>query len=88
MAKQNYKLSGHMICRLMRKHKVTIGGISTKFQIPKTRVREIRTKGCDGFLANDWHRLITGRWLDQDDIDRQAVSMAKKVDGAYTQAPA
>ena len=38
-------LSGAMVCRLMRKHGVTIAGLATKFQLTKKRVREVRAKG-------------------------------------------
>lgn len=61
---QNSRLSGVMICRLMRKHHITIQGLSERFQITKKRIREVRACGVAGFLASEWHYMITGAWLD------------------------
>ena len=44
-------LSGTMVCALMRKHQVTIAGLTTKFGLTKKRVREVRATGVSGFLA-------------------------------------
>lgn len=64
-ANPNYRLPGAMVRRLMRKHSVTIRALATKHNITMTRVREVRANGVRGFLANEWHYLITGQWLDQ-----------------------
>lgn len=61
---QNSRLSGPMICRLMRRNRVTIRGIADRFQITKKRIREVRTSGVTGFLAGEWHFMITGIWPD------------------------
>lgn len=60
-----YRISGAGICRLMRRYQVTIRGLANKHQITMKRVREVRANGVAGFLANEWHYLITGRWLDE-----------------------
>jgi hypothetical protein len=57
-------LSGAMICRLMRKHRVTITGLATKHNITQKRVREVRSKGVPNLLAREWVFLITGAWPD------------------------
>lgn len=59
----NYRISGAGIRKLMRKHRITIRAISQKFSITMTRVREVREKGVQGFYADEWHFMITGRWL-------------------------
>lgn len=59
-----HRLPGRMVCRLMRKHKVTIRALATKFNITQKRIREVRKDGVRGFLASEWHYLITGHWLD------------------------
>lgn len=61
----DYRLPGAMVRRLMRKHGVTIRALATKHDITMKRVREVRAAGVRGFLANEWHYLITGQWLDQ-----------------------
>jgi hypothetical protein len=61
----DYKLTGAMVCRLMRKHGVTIRGLAQKFNITMKRVREVRAEGARGFAANEWHFLLTGEWLDR-----------------------
>lgn len=57
-------LSGSMVRRLMRKHRVTIAGLAAKHQITQKRVREVREKGVAGFLAIEWCYLISGQWPD------------------------
>lgn len=61
----DYKLPGEMVRHLMRRHGVTIRGLAEKFHITQKRVREVRAAGVCGFLANEWHYLITGQWLDE-----------------------
>ena len=51
-----------MVRRLMRKHHVTIAGLSDKYKITRKRVREVRATGVTGFLADEWCYLITGSW--------------------------
>lgn len=59
------RLSGKMIVRLMRKHKKSIRGIAKEYSITMKRVREVRANGVEGFLAQEWIYLITGKWPDQ-----------------------
>jgi len=61
----NYKLPGAMVRRLMRKHGVTIRALAGKHNLTLKHVREVRRNGVCGFLANEWHYLITGQWFDQ-----------------------
>jgi hypothetical protein len=62
---QHKTMSGSMVCRLMRKHRVTISDLASKHQITQKRVREVRAKGVSGFLACECVFLITGQWPDQ-----------------------
>ena len=55
-------LTGHSICRLMRLHRVTMRDIKARHGITLKRVREVRSSGVRGFMAEDWFRIITGRW--------------------------
>lgn len=64
-ANPNYRLPGTMVRRLMRKHSVTIRALATRHDLTLKRVREVRANGVCGFAANEWHYLVTGRWLDQ-----------------------
>ena len=57
-------LSGAMVCRMMRKHRVTIAGLAAKHNITQKRVREVRARGVSGFLALEWVFLISGAWPD------------------------
>ena len=56
------KLSGNMVRRLMRRHRVTMRDIKAKHQISLKRIREVRTGGVEGFFAAEWIFLITGQW--------------------------
>lgn len=56
------KLTGAMIIRLMRKHHITIRQIQAKFHITLKRIREVRATGVEGFLAEEWLFIITGKW--------------------------
>lgn len=62
---QHNILSGAMVCRLMRKYRVTIAGLAAKHNITQKRIREVRAKGVSGFLAKEWVFLISGMWPDQ-----------------------
>jgi hypothetical protein len=55
-------LSGYGVQRLMRLHRVTIRDIHTRHGITLKRIREVRACGVHGFMAEDWFRIITGRW--------------------------
>lgn len=56
------KLTGNMIKRLMRKHAVTMREIKVKFKITLKRIREVRELGVEGFAAEEWIFIITGKW--------------------------
>ncbi len=58
-------LTGAEICRLMRQHRVTIAGLAMASGITKKRVRQVRAEGVTGFAATEWHKMITGEWLDE-----------------------
>lgn len=62
MVKPQQVLSGALVRRLMRQHRVTISGLAEKYTLTKKRVREVRKNGVDGFLADEWCFLITGKW--------------------------
>lgn len=62
---QNFKLPGAMVRRLMKNRRLTIRSLASKHQLTLKRVREVRRDGVEGFLANEWHYLITGQWLDE-----------------------
>lgn len=53
-----------MIKRMMRKRGITIRALAERFQITQKRVREVRANGVTGFLASEWHYMLTGQWLD------------------------
>jgi hypothetical protein len=42
----------------------TIRSLAGEYQLTLKRVREVREHGVHGFLASEWHFLITGKWLD------------------------
>ena len=65
-------LSGAMVRRLMRKHRVTIANLAAKHNITQKRVREVREKGVSGFLALEWVFLITGAWPDKPAVEANA----------------
>jgi hypothetical protein len=56
------KLSGREVTSLMRRHKKTIRCIAKSHQITLKRIREVRTKGVEGFSAEEWSWIITGQW--------------------------
>lgn len=61
----DYRLPGKMVCKLMRKHDLTIRSFAKTWNITMTRVREVRKDGVRGLLASEWHFMLTGHWLDQ-----------------------
>jgi hypothetical protein len=61
---ENSRLTGLAIRKLMRKHGKTIRSLAGEYQLTLKRVREVREHGVHGFLASEWHFLITGKWLD------------------------
>ena len=56
------QLSGAMVRRLMRQHRVTIAHLARTHNLTMKRVREVRAAGVSGFLAKEWCWLITGKW--------------------------
>lgn len=62
---QDLALTGSEIRRLMRQHGLTIRSLAAQFNLTLKRIREVRAHGVQGFAANEWHRLITGKWMDQ-----------------------
>jgi hypothetical protein len=58
------QLSGNSIVDLMRKHKKTIRQIAERNSITMKRVREVREKGVEVFIAENWLFIITGMWPD------------------------
>jgi hypothetical protein len=56
------KLTGNMVKRLMRNRRLTIRDIKTRHNITLKRIREVRSHGVSGFLAEEWIFLITGQW--------------------------
>lgn len=62
MVKPQQVLSGALVRRLMRQNRVSIAGLAAKYQLTQKRVREVRKNGVEGFLAEEWCYLITGKW--------------------------
>ena len=62
MGKPHLILSGTLVRRLMRQNRVSIAGLAAKYQLTQKRVREVRKNGVEGFLAEEWCYLITGKW--------------------------
>jgi hypothetical protein len=59
---QSIYLTGPLLCRLMRRHRVTIPALAQRMQIPQTRIRHIRVHGlADRHAARDWLEAITGQ---------------------------
>ncbi len=55
------RLSGKELCRLMRKHKVTIEALAFRIGVTQKRIRAVRASGLDDALAvRDWLQAITG----------------------------
>ncbi|MBW8833447.1 MAG: hypothetical protein JF606_29560 [Burkholderiales bacterium] len=61
-------LTGRDIVRLMRLHRRTMRAIKAEYGVPLKRVREVRARGVTGFMAEDWYRIITGRWPEGDEL--------------------
>ncbi len=56
-----WRLSGHDMRRLMRRHQVTIRALAARLDIPMTRVRYRRLYGIDEWtIIRDWVEAITG----------------------------
>jgi hypothetical protein len=62
--KNPMNLTGSMIIRLMRQHRVTMRDIKARHGVTLKRIREVRTKGVRGFAAEEWFMIITGKWPD------------------------
>ena len=55
-------LSGPTICRLMRRHRVTIRLLAQRLDTTMQRVRVCRQQGItDRHVARDWVEAITGK---------------------------
>jgi hypothetical protein len=55
-------LTGPTLCRLMRRHQVTIRTLAARLGVPMTRVRLWRHEGiADRHAARDWLEAITGQ---------------------------
>jgi hypothetical protein len=53
-------LSGKELCRLMRKHRVTIAELALRTGITQKRIRQVREAGIsDPFVVRDWIQAIT-----------------------------
>jgi hypothetical protein len=57
-------LTGPQICALMRRHRVTIRDIKSRFNVTMKRTRFVREHGVTGALAADWTWMISGVWPD------------------------
>jgi hypothetical protein len=55
-----FDFSGKEICRLMRKHKVTIKMLSRRMKITMWRIRLVRSAGVCGHCACEFYEAITG----------------------------
>ena len=56
-----WHLSGPDLCRLMRRHRVTIRTLAQGMDIPMTRIRSRRLHGIqDWLILRDWVEAITG----------------------------
>jgi hypothetical protein len=54
-------LSGHDLCTLMRRHRVTIRILAQRLDLPMTRVRYRRRQGiAEWNVIRDWVEAITG----------------------------
>lgn len=61
----DFRMEPACLQQLMRVHGHTIRSLAKKHGLTMKRVREVRTHGVAGFLAEDWHQLITGKWPDE-----------------------
>ena len=61
-------LSGAEIVRLMRLHRRTLRAIKAEYGIKLKRIRQVRAEGVSGFMAEDWFRIITGRWPEDGEL--------------------
>ena len=53
--------TGQVVCRLMRKYRVTIRELSQRMGITMKRIREVRTEGLmDPLVVRDWLEGISG----------------------------
>jgi len=55
-------LSGRDLCRLMRRHRVTIRDLARRTGITQKRIREIRRSQLTGLAVHDWIEAITGEF--------------------------
>ena len=58
----DFQLMPAQLRRLMRKNGVTIRSVAGQHGLTLKRVREVLNRGVAGFLAEEWHQLVTGKW--------------------------
>lgn len=58
----DFQLMPAQLRRLMRVNGVTIRSVASQHGLTLKRVREVLNHGVAGFLAEEWHQLITGKW--------------------------
>jgi len=68
----NFALSGAEIRALMRSERISIVALSIGAGITQKRVRQVMEQGVCGFMAADWHHMITGHWPDHADHSGEA----------------
>lgn len=57
----SWRLSGHDLCMLMRRHQVTIRMLAQRLDLPMTRVRYRRLHGIEEWnVIRDWLEAMTG----------------------------
>lgn len=54
--------SGVEVRALMRRHRITIRELARRQRVTQNRIREVRAKGVQGFMADEYHFAITGVW--------------------------
>lgn len=70
-------LPGPMITKLMRRNRMTISALASANGLTQKRVRKVRADGVSGFLGNEWHWLITGKWLEDLQPDQLSALLAE-----------
>lgn len=66
------RFTGKKVQSLMRVHHVTLHELARRQRVTLKRVREVRAKGVAGFMADEYHFAITGRWWTDAVIDGHA----------------
>ena len=53
-------MTGTVLCRLMRRHRITIRTLAQRLGVSQARVRQVRTQGLsDPHYVRDWTQAIT-----------------------------